>query len=149
MKSIIAVITAFLIFTNMPKGFSQIKLKKGFYCVKSKDHYRENYFTDGEVVFHSETYGRDFSDEDEFVDYVKNMYSFDLYKTKEGYLWGSGLHHDRYIYVIVIPESIYKIYVSSKYNNKAFSDYSTFLLKEVRKGNRGFVDAYGETCEGY
>ena len=128
-------------------GKSQIKLEGGFYCVKSNNHYRDNYFTNGKIVFYSDVYGRDFDSDVDFIKYVKSKYPFQIKKTKDGLYWGSGLVSNKYFYLVIIPKSLTLTFVSSPKDDKEFSDYSIFLLRQVRK-NSGyyFTDYLGKSC---
>ena len=69
------IIFYFLIF-NSNWVFSQISLPKGFKCVdmRNESHYRDNYFTDGVYSFHSEIWGRDFTNEKDFLNYFTEKY---------------------------------------------------------------------------
>jgi len=146
----------FLLSSNL--AFSQINLPKGFRCVdmSQKSSYRDNYFTDGEYSFHNDAWGREFDNQKEFLNYFSDIYrnSFKIIKTRDGLYWGSGIIEKEYKYVILIPNKLVSIILSSKINGTQFSNYSTWLLQTVRNNLSSgkdlyFTDDKGKDCSGY
>lgn len=154
MKKII--ICLLLLSSNL--AFSQINLPKGFRCedMSQKSSYRDNYFTDELYSFHFDIWGREFENQKDFLNYFIDLYknSFRIKKTKDGLYWGSGISENEYKYLILIPDKLVSLVLSSKLNGSQFSNYSTWLLQSVRNNISSgkdlyFTDNKGKECSGY
>jgi len=135
--------------------FSQINLPKGFECIdmSRQGSYRDNYFTDKVYSFHNDIWGREFDNQIEFLNYFSDLYrnSFKIKKTRDGLYWGSGNIENEFKYVILIPDKLISIILSSKINGTQFSNYSTWLLQTVRNNlssgkGLNFTDNEGNEC---
>jgi hypothetical protein len=126
------------------KSSSQITLAKGFSCVLSSAHAREDYFSNGTFRFHSDAYGREVEDPTLLKDYVSDSYSGQLSfkKTKDGLYWGTGLIGSTYKYVIIIPEAYRVVTLSASKAGPQFSNHSTWLLQQVRINRSAGKDYY-------
>ena len=130
---------------------AQIALSADFKCVKSDDHYRENYFTNGNQIFKTDVYGREELFGEAFVNHFKPLYPFAFNKTSDGLYVGTGAAKSMFYYMILVPESATVVMLKSKQNGEDFSAYSIALLKMVRlqiknKLDIYFTDSKGETC---
>jgi hypothetical protein len=115
--------------------------------------YRDNYFTDKVYSFHNDIWGREFDNQIEFLNYFSDLYrnSFKIKKTRDGLYWGSGNIENEFKYVILIPDKLISIILSSKINGTQFSNYSTWLLQTVRNNlssgkGLNFTDNEGNEC---
>jgi hypothetical protein len=151
------IIIIFLLLLSSNLAFSQINLPKGFRCVDMSQKYfsRDNYFTDELYSFHSEIW-REFENQTDFINSLVDSYknSFKIKKTKDGLYWGSGILDNEYKYIILIPDKLVSIVLSSKLNGSQFSNYSTWLLQSVRNNLSSgkdlyFTDNKGRQCGGY
>ena len=130
---------------------AQIALSDDFKCVKSDNHYRENYFTNGNLIFKTDVYGREELFGDALVNHFKPLFPFKFNKTSDGLYVGTGLANEMFYYMILVPENATVVMLISKNNGEEFSYYSIALLKMVRaqikdKLDLYFTDAKGESC---
>ncbi len=145
---------ALLLLMLSTRGFSQIALPKQFNCVLSPDTFRENYFTDGTYQFKTDSWGNsDIENGEQLVKELTNIYERKLTfkKTKDNLYWGTGVYGGRYYYIMVVPESLATITLSASKNGTQFSNYSTWLLQQVRNNHNSGLDYYltnykGKTC---
>ena len=130
---------------------AQIALPADFKCVKSDDHYRENYFTNGNLIFKTDAYGREELFGDALVNHFRPLFPFKFNKTSDGLYVGTGAANELFYYIILIPESAKVVILKSKNNGEDFSYYSIAMLKMIRiqikeKQDIYFTDAKGESC---
>ena len=135
--------------------FSQISLPKKFKCIdmSGQTNNRDNYFTDGTYSFHHEVWGREFENEKDFLDYFIDKYksSCPIKKTRDGLYWGTGVFEGKYKYIILIPNELATSILSSNINGTQFSNYSSWLLQQVRNNLSSgkdlyFTDYNGKEC---
>lgn len=129
----------------------QIALPPSFKCVLSDDHYRENYFSDGNVMIKNDVYGREELFGDALVNHFKPLFPFAFNRTSDGLYVGTGSSKNLYYYIVLIPEHATIAMLTSKNNGEDFSDYSKFVLKMVRlqlknKKDIYFTNSKGEPC---
>jgi hypothetical protein len=130
---------------------AQIALPASFNCVISKDHYRENSFTDGNIMIKSDVYGREELFGIALVNHFKPLFPFAFNRTSDGLYVGTGSSKNLFFYIILIPEHATVAMLSAENNGEDFSNYSTFVLKMVRlqlknKKDIYFTNAKGEPC---
>jgi len=137
------------------EGNSQIPLAKGFQCNISEDHYRFDFFTDGTFKFHAEAWGREVDEPAAMKEFIESNFEnkIKFNKTKDNLYWGTGRINGQYFYVIIVPESLVTVSVSSVVNNTQFSNYSSWLLQQFRNNRRSVKDYYftnylGKSCRG-
>jgi hypothetical protein len=125
-------------------SFSQISLPKQFKCVLSKESFRENYFTDGTYKFKTDAWGNGVENAKDLQPYLEELYNHKLAfkKTKDGLAWGTGFSNSKYYYIVVIPERLTTVTLSSISNGSQFSNYSTWLLQQVRNNFSSGKDFY-------
>ena len=135
--------------------YSQISLPKGFKCVSlsAETNMRDNYFSDGTFRFHSEAWGREIQEPADLKDFIQKGYEGKLMfkKTQDNLYWATGIYKGEYKYVIIVPEDLSTIVLSSKTNGSKFSNYSAWLLQQVRinissKKEYYFTDFKGKSC---
>ena len=138
----ISLFTLFLIVSL--NSFSQINLPKQFSCVKSQESFRENYFTDGTYKFKTEAWGNGVESPKDLQPYLEELYNHKLTfrKTKDGLAWGTGLLNGKYYYIVAIPEQLTTVTLTSNSNGSQFSNYSSWLLQEVRNNISAGKDFY-------
>lgn len=120
-----------------PTGF---KLIEGSHPLGEDDRY-----TNGKDAFQTHLYWRSFDDykwnDDQYKKYVADAYGFELYRTKDSLLWGTGVNEGFYTYVVVDwGGEVFELY--SKVNDADFSTYSKWLLssiREYRKQGKWFI----------
>lgn len=142
MKIKIAFALALVISIN---ASSQIKLPKQFRCVLSKESFRENYFTDGNYRLKTDAWGNGAAESAEDVQpYIEGVYDHQLSfrKTKDGLAWGTGFYNGKYYYIVVIPKSFASVTLSSTSKGTEFSNYSSWLLQQVRNNISSDMDFY-------
>lgn len=146
---------ALLLLLVAAHGSSQITLPKQFSCVLSPDTFRDNYFTDGTYQFKTDAWGNSpIESGEELVAHLADSYEHQLTfkKTKDNLYWGTGLYKGRYYYMVVVPERLATVTVSATQNGTQFSNYSTWLLQQVRTNHKAGKDYYltdykGKACE--
>lgn len=133
---------------------AQIKLPKGFHCVLGENHANESFFTDGTYSFSSYPWGHDGIYGQEVIDLLEKNYSnrIKFSKTKDGLYWATGKVGDFYIYTIIANQAL-QFTLRSKTNDTEFSNYSTWLLQEIRNNIKSEHDNYytdynGNSCSG-
>ena len=133
---------------------SQISLPKSFSCVTSDIHQRENYFSDGNYRFHSEAWGREVQDPSEMKGLMEDNYGHKIVfnKTKDNLYWGTGIYNGEYKYIVIIPDALTTVVLSSPKKGTQFSNYSTWLLQQIRNNHSGDKEYYltnykGISCE--
>jgi len=132
MKHLFSIILIIIFLACSSISFTQILLPKGFKYIKSNDHYRSDYFTNGKIIFYYDVYGREVSNEQELKEYFESMQGFEFKKTKDGLYWGSGYSKGSERYFVLIPNLLEGVMVSSPRDDIEFSNYSKWLLKQVR-----------------
>ena len=135
-------------------SFSQISLPKGFRCVTSEIHQRENYFSDGNFKFHSEAWGREVEGASEMKGLMEDNYEHKIVfkKTKDKLYWGSGLYNGQYKYIVIIPDALTTVVLSCPKKGTQFSNYSAWLLQQIRNNHSAEKDYNltnykGKSCE--
>ncbi len=134
-------------------AMSQIALPAGYKCVPSRNNEQENYFSNGTFRFRTDAGTRKASNQEDFINYFKNNYALAIRKTKDNLYWGLGMLDGRYVYVVLIPERLTSVIISTLHNNQLFSDQSDWLLQQVRKNKSlkkefYFTDYTGLSCSG-
>jgi len=136
-------------------GKAQISLSKGFRCVSmsQESNMRDSYFSDGIFRFHSEAWGREVDEPGQLKDFVQKMYGNNLIfkKTTDNLYWATGISNNEYKYVIIIPSKLTTVALSSKTSNTQFSNYSAWILQQVRINISSGKDFYftnfrGQEC---
>lgn len=121
-------------------GFSQIKFPKDFNLVKGENGSGlDDYFTNGKYSFNTRNLFADHdfkSYSDSVREFISLAYNFPFKITKDGFYWGTGLQDGFYLYVIVTPPYGVVFELSSKNNDKGFSQYSKWLLSTLREYRR-------------
>lgn len=132
------------------QGSAQIALAKGFTCVVSSAHSREDFFTNGSFRFHSDTYGREVEDPASLKDYVQESYSGKLLfqKTRDGLYWATGRVGSTYKYVVLIPEAYRVVSLSAPKAGPQFSNHSAWLLQQVRINRSAGKDYFFTNYQG-
>jgi hypothetical protein len=115
-------------------SYSQIALPKQFNCVLSNDGWRWNYFTDGVYQFNADAWGNGVESPKELPGYLSDLYKRKLIfrKTKDGLWWGTGKYEGNYYYIVVIPQRLTTVTLKAMTNGVQFSNYSSWLLQQVR-----------------
>lgn len=153
MKTKLAFLLIFLLSFNL--CHSQISLPKGFRCVSMsvETNMRDSYFSDGTFRFHSEAWGREVEDPSDLVDLITANYENKLKfkRTRDNLYWATGIYKGAYKYIIIIPSALTSIALSSKVKNSQFSNYSAWLLQQVRinissEKDYYFTDSNGKEC---
>ena len=134
-------------------GDAQIKLPKGFQCVKG-DSYRENFFRSGGLSFNSDAFGSAIDNPSELKGYLQTMCyknKIEFKNTNDGLVWGSGAYINKWIYVVGVPNQKLVFTLNAAINDTAFSYYSKWLLGQIRynitMGNElYFADYKGRSC---
>jgi hypothetical protein len=126
-------------------SFSQISLPRQFKCQVSKESFRENFFTDGTYSFKTDAWGNGAAEtpadlKPYLSDYYENQIPFK--KTKDNLYWGTGIYRGKYYYIVVIPNSLATVTLSSTTNGTQFSNYSSWLLQQVRNNISSSKDFY-------
>ncbi len=148
------VLTVLFLSLIVTESFSQISLPKGFRCIISDIHQRENYFSDGTYRFHSEAWGREVQEPSEMKELMENNYEHKIVfnKTKDNLYWGTGLYNGEYKYIVIIPDALTTVVLSSSRKGTQFSNYSAWLLQQIRNNHSGDKEYYltnykGKSCE--
>lgn len=115
--------------------FSQIKLPKGFKCIKTEIPDQETHFGNTRFDFYATAWSRDIPPGKSAVDFLqqdiyKNKLRFQ--KTKDSLYWATGKYGGSFIYTVLIPEEAIEISVSGNKGNE-LSTNSKYLLSEIRK----------------
>lgn len=121
---------SFALFVNLT-AFSQIKLPKSFKHINQDFHVGSAY-TDGTYRISIYPFGHDGFELDDIIESVDKLSTQTYIHTKDNLYIFSGKEDDMYYYKILLPESLFQLQVRSKVNDKNFSYYSEWLLKEVR-----------------
>lgn len=133
-------------------GYYSIKLPEPFKCVNQEFNISSTY-TDGEITITLYPWGHDGVDKKDLVSLIEqNLETISLKKTNYGLFWGTGRTSDGiYRYVVILPDELLEFQLYSKTNDNKFSEYSQWLLKNVREAVRRkneilLTDWRGETC---
>lgn len=133
---------------------AQIKLPVGFKCSLGTYHANQSYFTNGSVSFKTHPWGHEGISGQEVVDVIEEAYQHSIHfqKIKDGLFWATGKSENEYFY-IVIADDMVQFTLESKHNDSSFSDYSIWLLSEIRrevasKNELFFTDFNGKSCFG-
>lgn len=135
-------------------GSSQIALGKEFRCVPGET-FRDDHYSDGVLNFYSQPLGNsDLNNTAESViPYLQNVFGNHLLfkKTTDGLYWTTGYYQGKYWYIIAIPRSLIEIILSCPTKSSRFSNYSAWILQQVRitrdAGKDYFFSDYkGATC---
>ena len=152
MRNIIILILVLIV--TYKTSICQIKLPKGFKCSLGINHPNESYFTDGSFTFQAYPWGHDGIQGQDVIDVIEENYSHKIKfkKTKDNLYWATGKIDNLYVYVIVVDES-FQLTLSSHKNNSQFSNYSTWMLQQIRnnllaKEGIFFTDYLGNDCFG-
>ncbi len=148
-------ILTFLFFCSFAtNSFAQISLPKSFRCILSDIHQRENYFSDGTYRFHSETWGREVQEPSEMKKLIEANYGNKIVfnKTKDNLYWGTGIYKGSYKYIVIIPDALTTVVLSCSKKGTQFSNYSTWLLQQIRNNYNSDKEYYltnykGKSCE--
>ena len=155
MKKIFILSTIFFHILISYNGYSQISLAKGFKCadMSIETNMRDNYFSDGTFRFQSEAWGREVEAAGDILTLIRNNYENKIVfrKTKDGLYWGTGAFNGEFKYVIIIPNQVTTVMVSSPKKGIEFSNYSAWLLQQIRNNIRSskdfyFTDYKGKSC---
>lgn len=132
----------------------QIKLPKGFNCILGEEHANESHFVDGTFTFKSYPWGHDGISGQDVIDVIEEAYNHQIKfrQTKDNLYWATGKVDGKYIY-IVIAEQMLQYTLSSTTNNSQFSNYSTWMLQQIRNNIASHADNYftdykGNSCSG-
>lgn len=112
-----------------PKGF---KLIEGDNLTGEDDRY-----SNGRDVFQMHMYFRSYDgdfkwNDDKYKQYVAEGIGYQLYRTTDSLLWGTGKIDDYYSYVVVDWHGeVFELF--SKYNDADFSYYSKWLISSIRE----------------
>ena len=115
---------------------AQIKLPVNFYLVKGQSPVgRDDYYTDGQYRLNI---GTPFQGGEPDIEERKRLLSiafgFNFNITKDGILYGTGVNNSNFKYVVIANG--FSFVLTSKNNNKGFSNYSIWLLSEIRNSLR-------------
>jgi hypothetical protein len=153
MKYKFPLVAIFFILLNFD-CFSQITLPKGFHCVLGINHANESYFTNGVFTFKTYPWGHEGIAGKEVANLLEDNYSHKIkfQKTKDNLYWATGKVDDAYLYIVIASENL-QYTLSSKMNSSEFSDYSAWLLKQIRTNIAAgselyFTDYNGKSCFG-
>lgn len=137
---------------SIENEYYEIRLPHQFKCVEQEFHSSSTY-TDGEIMINQYPWGHDGVDKEDLVSLIENnLETISLKKTKDGLFWGSGRTSDGfYRYVVILPNELFEFQVYSKTNGNGFSEFSQWLLNNVREGAKSkknilLTDWSGETC---
>jgi hypothetical protein len=124
-------------------SFGQITLPRQFKCM-TQDSWRDNFFSYGTYNFRTEAHGYGIESAKDLVPYLEEAYQHKLVfkKTKDGLAWGTGKYQGKYFYIVVVPESLASISLFSAASGTQFSNYSSWLLQQVRNNISSGKDFY-------
>lgn len=149
-----SILTALILFIFSNVIFAQVKLPKGFRCVLGENHINESYFTDGTYTFYSYPWGHEGLYGQEVTKTIEENYNHRLKfkKTKDGIYWTTGKVNGRYVYTLLVNGAL-QYTLSSKIKGAQFSNYSTWLLQQIRNNIKSGLDTYytdynGKSCSG-
>ncbi len=130
---------------------AQIKLPVGFHCILGVNHPNESYFTNGNTTFKTYPWGHEGISGLEVVNVLQTE-QLKFQKTKDNLYWATGKVEGKYIY-IVLADGMIQFTVTSNKNDNTFSDYCTWMLKEIRRevattDELYFTDFNGKGCFG-
>lgn len=133
---------------------AQIKLPKGFNCILGENHINESYFTDGTFSFLSYPWGHEGISGQDVVDVIEDNYNHQIkfQRTKDNLYWATGKVDGKYVYIVVAEGSL-QFTLRSKINGSQFSNYSTWMLQQIRNNISSHADNYftdykGKSCSG-
>jgi len=145
------ILSVVLIMTSL-ESKSQIRLPKNFKCILGKGHPNESFFTDGTFTFKSYPWGHEGLSGQEVVDVIEEgcNYQIKFRKTKDNLYWATGEVNGEYVY-IVIAEQMLEFKLSSDTNDTQFSNYSKWMLQQIRKNislnkDNYFTDFNEKSC---
>jgi hypothetical protein len=136
------ILSVVLIMTSL-ESKSQIRLPKNFKCILGKGHPNESFFTDGTFTFKSYPWGHEGLSGQEVVDVIEegSNYQIKFRKTKDNLFWATGEVNGEYVYII-IAEQMLEFKLSSVTNDSQFSNYSKWMLQQIRKNIASKQDNY-------
>ncbi len=147
-------ITFIVIILSLSKSYSQIQLPKGFNCVLGENHPNESYFSDGVYSFTSYPWGHDGIYGRDVINTIESNWDHKVKftQTKDGLYWASGKIDGNYFYSILVDDAL-QYTLQSKKNGAQFSNYSTWLLQQIRNNKKSGLDTYytdykGKSCFG-
>lgn len=121
--------------------------------MSSETNMRDSYFSDGTFRFHSEAWGRESQDPSDMIKIITKNYENKIRfkKTQDNLYWGTGVYRGEYKYIVIVPSSLTSIALSSKVNGTQFSNYSSWILQQVRininiEKGFDFTDWKGKAC---
>ena len=133
---------------------SQVKLPKGFRCVLGENHANESHFTDGTYTFSSYPWGHEGLFGQEVINTIEenNNHQIKFKKTSDGLYWATGKVNGTYLYTLLIDD-VFQYTLRSKMNGPQFSNYSSWLLQQIRNNRKSGLDNYytdyrGNSCFG-
>jgi hypothetical protein len=149
------ILSLILILTmTFTKSTGQLKLPKGFNCVLGVNHINESYFTDGTFSFSAYPWGHEGISGQDVVDIVEENYKHKIkFKlTKDNLYWATGKLDGNFVYIVIVDGTL-QFTLSSKTNNSQFSNYSAWMLQQIRNNiasntDNDFVDYKGKSCSG-
>jgi len=129
--------------------WGQIKLPAEFHCVLGEGHPNESYFTNGKITFKTYPWGHEGLAGIEVVDNIQDIYNqkIKFQRTKDYLYWATGKADGKYIYIVLADEAI-QFTVKSDVNDKVFSDYCVWLLKEIRREMKTTKELYFTNYKG-
>lgn len=137
MKTVVTIICLFFLFNVQ----AQIKLPSGFKKVEG-DTWRDYRFEKNGIMLNSDCdWGQNYNTNESFLTAMLSAFPY-LKKTKDGLYWGTIFIDGVHLYRIVIVESKCILTVSSKKDDTIFSEYSKWLLSNIRinrKSGNGYL----------
>lgn len=119
------------------KAHSQINVPIKFNLVKGESPAgRDDYYTDGRYCLAMGTpFQADHPSTDRAcISMLNGEYDLHFAKTNDGLYYATGFSRGAYRYIVIASGFSYEVF--SKFNNKGFSDYSTWLLNILRDSIR-------------
>lgn len=136
------------------EGYSQIRLPKDFHCVLGKSHMNESYFTNGRLSFREYPWGHEGIYGKDVTNAIEETYHHQIkfQRTKDGIYWASGQANGKFVYILLVNEAL-QFTLSSTTNSADFSNYSTWMLQQIRINKSAgldvfFTDYRGKSCSG-
>ena len=143
--------TIFLLNISYLNSKAQIKLPKGFNCRIGVT--KQIYYSDGKYSFKEKAWGQEGLNGLELIKFLESNYDnkIKFNRTKDNLYWATGKIGDTYFYTVVVDE-VFEYSLTSKLNGTQFSNYSTWLLQQIRnnivsEAENYFTDFNGNTCK--
>lgn len=146
------IIPFIILITGFLNASSQIKLPKGFNCIPGENFAKESYFSDGKYAFKQKAWGQEGLNGLELINFLESNSDKKLKfnRTKDNLYWATGKLGDIYFYTVLVDE-VFEYSLTSKLNGSQFSNYSTWMLQQIRnniasESENYFTDFNGKKC---